>query len=342
MRTRALLFLVLMWPAAASAQTPPPVAHNVVRFAAVPPDGTAWARELKAFGREVEAETHGDTRIKIYMGGIAGDEKQMDERIARGQLDGSVGGTMCVRHAPSMRVGRIRGIFRSADEATYVMSRLAPTLDTEFRQAGFVNLGTASLGTEVVLTRSPVRTLDELRKVKAWMWDEDAIGATMMQRMGFNVWIAPVGDAARAFDESRVDGFFAVPAAALAFQWSTRAKYLLDLRLGHFIGCMLMSVRAFDKLPVESQRAIRSASAKLAVRMEELARQQDTALLGGQFQKQGLQVIAAPEDMRTAYLSVARAAREQLSKTLVPEETLQRVLAMLADYRAEHAQGGRR
>src|SRR6476659_6363188 len=60
----------------------------VLRLASVAPSGTAWARELKAFARDVEAATNGAVRIKWYLGAITGDEAESIARIGRKQLDG--------------------------------------------------------------------------------------------------------------------------------------------------------------------------------------------------------------------------------------------------------------
>src|SRR5262249_9030069 len=69
MLRRLLGILMLLLPASASAQ---PV--SVLRMSTAAPDGTGWARELKAMGDSVQAATHGALRFKWYFGGVTGDE----------------------------------------------------------------------------------------------------------------------------------------------------------------------------------------------------------------------------------------------------------------------------
>src|SRR5437870_3661048 len=102
---KALLALVLL---TTQQQQPEPV---VLRLGTVAPDGTAWARELRSFGRDVESGTHGAVRVKFYFGSIAGDEIAALDRIRRGQLDGMASGVACHRIMPSLRVTRIAGLF---------------------------------------------------------------------------------------------------------------------------------------------------------------------------------------------------------------------------------------
>jgi TRAP-type C4-dicarboxylate transport system substrate-binding protein len=144
-----------------------------LRMATIAPEGTAWARELAAYAREIEGNTNGAVHVKIYYSSIAGDEFTVIDRIKRDQLDGAIGSESCMVLSPSMRVTRVVGLFQSREESAYVVTRLKPILDEEFAQKGFVNLGEANLGPEVLYTRDPVRSLADLRKVRFWVWDLD-------------------------------------------------------------------------------------------------------------------------------------------------------------------------
>src|SRR5260370_23443785 len=99
----------------------------VLRIATVAPDGTAWARELRAFSREAEEQPHGRLKVKWYFGAIAGDEVTVSQRIHNGQLDGAAsGGMLCTRQAPAMRILRIPGLVQDRHQANYVLGRLRP------------------------------------------------------------------------------------------------------------------------------------------------------------------------------------------------------------------------
>ncbi|MGZ3441323.1 MAG: TRAP transporter substrate-binding protein DctP, partial [Polyangia bacterium] len=93
---RSLLVLALLSSSAVSVAE-----EATVRIGTIVPEGTGWAREIRAMARGVEAESNGALRLKFYMGGIAGDELDMMARIKRGQLDGILsGGMACETVAP--------------------------------------------------------------------------------------------------------------------------------------------------------------------------------------------------------------------------------------------------
>jgi TRAP-type C4-dicarboxylate transport system substrate-binding protein len=241
-----------------------------------------------------------------------------------------------------MRVLGLVGLFQGRGESAYATGRLRPTLADEAQRNGFTYLGALNVGPVVVFTRRPVTGLGELRRTRFWIWDLDDVLRAELTEMGLTTVPLPVAEAARAYDEGKVDGFLAVPAAALAFQWSTQARYVTDLPLGVLNGCMVVANRAFDALPVEAQRALRAAVAKIVVQLDEVGRAQDEALLGGLFARQGLKSASASQAFRSEFFEAARAGRERLGDKLVPEWLLLRVTSWLADYRAEHEKGAAR
>jgi len=311
----------------------------VVRMASVAPEGSAWANLLHDWSRELEAVSGGAVRVKWYFSGITGDELETFDGIRKGHLDGiASGGMVCERLAPSMRIQGLAGVFQSREEAAYVMERLRPTLEQETKRAGFELLIQTGLGPEVLFTRTPVRSMADLRKTKMWRWSADEPGIAMAHELSLRVVPLDLDVAGKAYDDKRIDGFIAIPTAALAFQWSAQARYITDLRLGYLTGCVAVSQSALDRMTAEQQKLFRGLFAKYDELFQEMGRRQDEALLGGLFVKQGLKPIPPSEGFRSEFFEAARAARERAATRFVSRATLDRVLKWLADYRAEHSE----
>lgn len=314
----------------------------VVRLASTAPDGTAWSRELRDFAREVAERSGGELEIKLYLGGIAGSEVGAEERVRRGQLDGVLsGGMMCQRQIPTMRALHLLGLLRSREEARFVLERLRGDLAEEALASGYTLLGAGDLGPEIVFTRSAARTLDELKKLKLWRWDLDEVGATMWREMGFQPVGLPVEHAARAYDRRELDGFVAIPTAALAFQWFHRAKFMLALDSDYLAGCLLLASKSFERLGEEHKRALRIAAEHLAGRISELSAREDERLTGELFVKQGLQPVVLGPALRNEFFAAARATRERLGEKLAPARLVRRVLDLLAEHRQSRPVEGR-
>jgi len=331
LRGRALAVILVALPAIVTAE--PKVQ---LRMATAAPDGSGWARELKVFAREVESGTNGEVVIKWYFGGLAGDEYAMGDRLRRGQLDGATSGHMlCQRVAPSVRTLRVPGVVRTREESDYLLAQLTPSMTAEAEREDMVLLQVGTLGPDVIFSRKPISSLSELRRIKLWRWSLDEVGIAMGKEMGLSIVATPLEQATQAFDEQRLDGFWGVPTAALAFQWTSRARHVIDLRAGYLSGCLLLSTRAFDRLPSEHKNALRVASARLGMRVAQLGRSQDDALLGGIFARQGLGLSSPGVAFRSEFFEAARQARERAAKRWVADAALDRVLRLLADFRAD-------
>jgi len=308
-----------------------------MRMASVAPEGSAWAILLRDWARELETVSGGQVRVRWYFSGITGDELETLDGINKGHLDGvASGGMLCQRLAPTMRAVHIVGLFQSREEALYVLGRLKPRVDKELASAGFTNLGEAGFGTDVIYSRTPIRTLDDLRKARMWIWDLDDVYKKELPVLGLHAVPLPLEAALPAFEAGKLDGFIGIPSAALVFQWSSRARYFSDLRVGYLMGCLVITNTAFDPLPLEMQKAVHAASGRLMRHMEDMGEAQDRALLTSLFAKQGMHRIEVGKSFRSDFLDAARAARLKLGAALASPALLDEINGWLADYRSDH------
>jgi hypothetical protein len=80
----------------------------------------------------------------------------------------------------------------------------------------------------------------------------------------------------------------------------------------------------------------------VGVRVEVGGREIDESLLGGLLKKMGATPVPVSETFRTELFEAARRAREQVAEKYVSKPLLDRVLKLLADFRAEHPQAAGR
>src|SRR4051794_9953559 len=105
---RAALMLALALAGAASAA--PAV---TLRLATTTPDGSALARSLRQFDRELDELSGGEVRSQWVFGGAGGDELKALTRVGKGELEGELGAAACEQVAPSLRLLRTVGLFQS-------------------------------------------------------------------------------------------------------------------------------------------------------------------------------------------------------------------------------------
>jgi TRAP-type C4-dicarboxylate transport system substrate-binding protein len=295
-----------------------------LRVATAAPEGTAWAREAHGFARSIETETHGDIHVKWYMGSVAGDERVAYERLKRGQLDALVVGPLCAHLSPAMRVFAAPGLLPRREDAHALMNQARASVDAELAKQGLVNLGPILLGAHHIFSRTPIHSLDQLKRTRLWVWDEEDADRLAFSEMGFTLMPLPVWDAFKAYEQGRIDGFITTPTAMLAFQWNSQARYVLDLTVSWFAGCAFVSQRAFDAMTNVQKETLRAAAARFIVRIEEIGGLTDDELMGSVFERNGLRRVIPAVPMRAAFGTAARVAVERLGPKLIPPDLAER------------------
>jgi TRAP-type C4-dicarboxylate transport system substrate-binding protein len=308
-----------------------------LRIATVAPEGTEFAREFKAFARDVETVTQGAVRVRWYFGGIAGDELEVADRIARGQLDGTAsGGMLCAKLSPTMRALRVGGLVQTGLEARFLLGHLREQISADFEAGEMTNLGTPILGNDYAFLDREVQSLAELKQLRLWRWNLDEVGIATSSAVGLDIVGIPIGTVTGSLEERKIDGFIAIPTAALAFQWSPHARVLLHMPLGFLAGCLLISHRSWNRVDPTLRQEIMGSAAKAMERMADMMDRQEGLLLGGLFQRQGVRVMDPTPGLRAEYFGASRLARDQLKGSIVPAGVLERIQVLLADFRAEH------
>ena len=62
---------------------------TIIKMATLAPEGTPWYALIAKMGERWSEETNGNIRLRIYPGGIVGDERDMIRKMRIGQIHGA-------------------------------------------------------------------------------------------------------------------------------------------------------------------------------------------------------------------------------------------------------------
>ena len=62
---------------------------TTLKIATLSPEGTAWMKMLRQAASNIEQRTNGSVKLKIYPGGVMGDDKAVLRKLRVGQLHGA-------------------------------------------------------------------------------------------------------------------------------------------------------------------------------------------------------------------------------------------------------------
>ena len=147
----------------------PAAAAQTLKIGTLSPAGSSWMKKIQKGADEVTQKTEGRVKFKFYPGGVMGDDYTMLRKMRMGQLQGgAVMAGSLVESCPALRLYGLPMIFDSFKEVDYVRDRMDNTINEELEKAGYVSFGMADGGFAFVMSKSPVRTLDDVRNLKVW------------------------------------------------------------------------------------------------------------------------------------------------------------------------------
>ena len=230
---------------------------QTLKIAAVVPDGTGWMREMRNSAKEITDRTEGRVRFKFYPGGVMGNDKGVLRKIRIGQLHGGAitasGLTAIYRDAV---IYNLPFIFWSYTEVDYVRKHMDPLIIDALRERGFISFGLVEAGFSYFMSRQPIRTLDELRKSKVWVPDDEEVGRTVFKALDVFPVPLPLTDVLTALQTGLVDTVPNSPVGHITFQWHRRVKYFTDIPLLYLYGSLVIHRRAFERLKTEDQAVV--------------------------------------------------------------------------------------
>ncbi|MDX1561507.1 MAG: TRAP transporter substrate-binding protein DctP [Gammaproteobacteria bacterium] len=230
-----------------------------LRIATVAPDNSQWMRDMRAGGERISELTEGRVELKFRPGGVMGSDAEVLRNIQRTrQLQGGAfsAGGLASRYN-GLNIYSIPLMFRSLEEVDYIRAHLDPKIAARLEEAGFVSLGFSGGGFANLMSKVPVSHVDDLRGLKVWIPDGDAISYQVMDAFNLVPVELPVTDVLTGLQTGTLDVVAAAPVVALVLQWHTRAKYRTELPISFSMGIFAIESRAFYALEPRDQQIVR-------------------------------------------------------------------------------------
>ena len=181
---RALAGAALAWMVIAGAAPAP--AREILKVATLAPQGSIWDTTLREMGAAWSKATAGEVELRVYPGGVAGDESDVVRKMRIGQFQGAaLTVTGLAELDPSFGVFQIPLFFESWDEVNAVLERLGPDFERRLEAKGYVLVLWGHGGWVHLFSRQPIRTLDDLKKQKLFVWAGDDALVQLWRRNGY-------------------------------------------------------------------------------------------------------------------------------------------------------------
>ncbi len=305
-------------------------AHAVeLKLATLAPQGTNLYNGLDRTAKEIQTATNNRVTVKIFAGGVQGDEKDVVRKMRYGQLDGAaLTGVGLGLIDPQIRVLELPFLFKSEADVDRVYEAMGTYFGDAYRQKGFEMLGWADVGFVKIFSNKPIKSKKDLAGMKMWMWEGDPLAEEMYKALGVTPVPLAITDVLTSLQTNLIDAAYAPELAAIAFQWNTKTKYMTDLNLVNGTGGIMFTAKAWSQVNAGDQAKIREIIKTQAKQLVAQARQ-DNLTSKSAVQASGVQIITPEPKAVTELQGIGETVRQNLVGRLYSKELLDRVVGLL-------------
>ncbi|MDY6790992.1 MAG: TRAP transporter substrate-binding protein DctP [Thermodesulfobacteriota bacterium] len=263
----------------------------VLKIATLSPDGSDWMIAMRQGAEEIAKNTENRVRFKFYPGGVMGDDKAVLRKIRIGQLHGGIltSGSLS-KFYPDIQVYNLPLVLKSFGEVDYVRKHMDRLIIDGLGKGGFVTFGLAEGGFAYLMSTTPVKNTDDLRKNKVWIPENDALGLATFKIMGSTPIPLPLAEVRTALQTGLINTVTASAIGAIALQWYTQVNYMTDTPLMYLCGLLAIDKKAFKKIPLSDQQVVRHVMSRIYRQFDRENRQRNLEAIEA-LRKQGIKSV---------------------------------------------------
>lgn len=313
----------------------PAAGQNVlIKMGTVAPDGSPWYQILQQIGQDWSKISGGKVTLRLYPGGVLGDEPDMVQKMRIGQLQAvALSGAGLARIDSSAACLQIPMLIQSYEELDYVRDKIAPRLERAIEQKGYLVLNWGDAGWVHFFTKARATKLDEIRKMKLFTSAGDPEALELYQSAGFRPVPLASTDMLPALQTGLIEAFDVPPLLALLNQWFGIANNMIDIKWAPLVGATVVSKQAWDRIPEALRPQMLEAARRAGVRLRsEIRKMGDDAV--AVMQKKGLHVVPVDPATLADWRKQAEDAYPKLRGRLVPADLFDEVKRLRDEFRA--------
>ena len=330
MRFRQLVLASVMFLAVSVAQA------VEIKIATLVPNQSQWMQDMRAAGKEIEAQTEGRVKLRFYGGGVQGTEAGVLRKIRIGQLQGGTfAPTDFMKQNTAVNIYGLPFVFENWDEMRYVRDKMDPLLAAGFDDLNFVTFGFVG-SFSMVLSNEPISRHADMKGKKVWLPQGDTISYEAMKELQLSPVALPVTDVLTGLQTGLLDIAAIPPEVAVALQWHTRVKYVTDMPVAYAMSFLAIDKRTFGKLTAEDQVVLKTILTSVYKKIDENAAKESLNAMEA-LQKIGIERVA-PADGQFEELQQAMSASHQTmaSDGVYPADLYQQMQSHLTEFRAQN------
>ncbi|MEW5734426.1 MAG: TRAP transporter substrate-binding protein DctP [Thermodesulfobacteriota bacterium] len=305
------------------------------KTATLAPDGVGWARQMKSIVfPEIEKVTNGDLSIKVYWGGIMGDEEDVIKKMAIGQLSGAglaaQGANML---CPEMQVVELPFLFNNYEEVDYVKEKMTATFDKLFAKHDYFLLAWVDQDfDQIYSSKYPMNNFEDFKKARFLTW-YGTLEEDLLKSLGANPVPVNVPEVSASIRSGVADTAIGPGLWIVGAQMYSVVKYMNRVKIRYSPAVIVVTLPTFKALPEDYQKKYYELRGPLMGRFTKEVRKDNIKSVEAMLKYGIVEVKNSPE-----FLEELKARSipiwDRMANKLYPKELLDEILGHLKQFRA--------
>lgn len=286
----------------------------VFKIATVSPDGTGWMQKMREGAAQIKQQTSGRVVLKFYPGGVMGSDDNVLRKIRIRQLQGgavTAGNMSAVQ--PDIDIYGLPFLFNNLDQVDYVRKQMDDRLVKNLEDNGFVSFGLAEGGFAYMMSEHPIRTVADLRQQKVWSPSGNDVAEAVFSSAGIAPVPLPLSDVLTAMQTGLIDTIITSPIGAIALQWHTKIKYVIDVPLTYFSALMVIDKKSFDALSSEDAALVRKIMGDVFIQID-MQNRKDNMAAREALKNQGIEFITLSAEALESWREIGDKAIKKIEQ----------------------------
>ena len=222
---------------------------TIIKLATLAPEGTEWHGMLMEMGQEWRKSTKKTVQLRVYPGGVIGDERDMVRKMRIGQIHAAAITTEGLSEiVPEFSAYFVPLAFQTSQDIDNVTEAILPDLEQKLEDKGFKLLHLGELGWAYWFSSKPIQTPSDLKGMKIFTWAGDFKWERLWEKAGYNpVPLASV-DILSGLQTGLINSFSTIPLYALSQQSFGIANHMLDLKWGVLMAGIVIDLRSWKRI----------------------------------------------------------------------------------------------
>lgn len=309
-------------------------APKIIKFATLAPEGSTWAKVIHDIDKELQEKSGGRLQLKIYAGGVSGDERDVIRKMRIGQLHcAGFTGVGLGDILPDVRIFDMPFFFKDYEEVDFIRDIFKDRFSRAFEEKNYVLLGWSEVGFVYFFSTNRIDTIESLRSAKMWVWETDPLANNFFSALKLSLFPLSIVDVMTSLQTGLINGVYASPLAAIAFQWFTKVKYMLDLPIADATGAVLIQKKYYDDLSPDLQEILRDTFKGHMDRLTPVTRDENRRSVGI-LKENGVKVISLDDEKSIrGFEDAGKKAVESIAETAFPLGLIKDITAEIERYR---------